>query len=421
MPALKTRFVTLLRQLELYTKTDMVYLARGGFWLTFEQILLGLLALAVSAAFARFVSPETYGTYRYLISLFWALSAFSLTGIPLALNRAIAKGEEGAYRQALPLSFWGALPISLIAGGFAWHYFSSGNSTLAYGCLAISVLAPFFKATYLFSAFIEGKRDFRVSAIAGIVLNSVPAISLLVLLRFVDTPLPFFIMYLGSNILVAGVITFYVFCHYRPTAHPSTELKGLGWHLSALGILGTIAGQLDQLLVFHYLGAVELAIYSFATALPDQLKSMATNLSNLAFPKLVTRSVRDIQNTLAQRMLLVSFVFAVAIVLYVALAPLFFKIFFPAYADTVFYSQLYMISLVTIASMIPTTVLNAHAIKRELYIFNVSSAVVQIITLYVGVVWFGLVGLILARACARLFNLVLSTLLVQRHPPRATP
>ncbi len=416
---ISSRFVSLLRATERFTKTDMVYLAKGGFWLTSEQIFLGALALVVSMAFARYVSPETYGTYRFLVSLFWTLSAFSLTGIATALSRAVARGEEGAYREAIPFSLLGALPMSVIAGGISFYYFAAGNTTLGYGSLAIALLAPFFQAGYLYGAFLEGRKEFRRAALYSLALNLVPALSLLALMPFGMSPLAFFITYLASNVTIALILSAVVFTINRPNEIRSPELKNLGWHMSAINILGTIANQLDQLLVFHYLGAAELAIYAFATALPDQLKSMATNLANIAFPKFVQRPIKEIQAMMGYRIMTVTLVFLVGIIAYVIIAPLFFNLFFPAYGASIFYSQIYAFSLITMGSMIPATVLQAHAAKRELYLFNIGSSLVQIATLFIGILWYGLLGLIIARAASRLFNLAYSTYLVRRYAARS--
>ena len=415
---IKAQTASLLRRLERFTKTDMVYLASGGFWLSLEQIILGLLAFGVSVAFAHYVSAETYGTYRFLLSLFWTLAAFSLTGIPTAVNRAVAKGEEGAYRQAIPLSFLGALPMSLVAGTIALYYFLANNYVLGWGAVAMCVIAPFFQASYLFGSVLEGRRDFKKTAIFGVILNLVPALSLLAVMQFAKSPFSFFLTYLLSNTIMASLLTALIFRFDRPNNTKSTEVKNLGWHMSVLNIIGTIAGQLDQLLIYHFIGAPELAMYSFATAIPDQLKSMATNIGNLAFPKLVVRNIRDIQSSMVRRMAMLTLVFALGTVFYVWFAPSFFHVFFPAYERSIFYSQLYAMSLITISAIIPTTVLQAHAAKRELYIFNVSTAVVQIISSFAGVFLYGLIGLILARAFSRFFNLFMSTILVKRYEKR---
>ena len=47
--------------------------------------------------------------------------------------------------------------------------------------------------------------------------------------------------------------------------------------------------QSHRILAFHYLGAVELAIYSFAIAPPEQIKGVFKFLGTLALPKFSKR------------------------------------------------------------------------------------------------------------------------------------
>jgi O-antigen/teichoic acid export membrane protein len=160
LPKLRNRIYSLLRTSEKYTKTDMVYLAKGGFWLGFGQVGISFIAFILSITFARYVSKEVYGTYRFLLSLFWTLTAFSFTGLSAAVVRAIAQGKEGAYRQSFKYSIIGSAPMSAIAFGIAYYHFYHTNSTLGLGALAIAILGPLFQLAYLYGSFLEGKKDF---------------------------------------------------------------------------------------------------------------------------------------------------------------------------------------------------------------------------------------------------------------------
>ena len=79
---------------EKYIKTDMVYLARSGFWLLFGQGTTLLSVLALSIVFANFLPKETYGTYKYILSLTGIFSIFTLPGMTTALIRATARGPN---------------------------------------------------------------------------------------------------------------------------------------------------------------------------------------------------------------------------------------------------------------------------------------------------------------------------------------
>ena len=62
---LKQRIYKGLKWSQKYTQTDMVYLAKGGFWLGMGQIITGLASFLLTLAFANLVPKETFGTYKH--------------------------------------------------------------------------------------------------------------------------------------------------------------------------------------------------------------------------------------------------------------------------------------------------------------------------------------------------------------------
>ena len=397
---------------ERITHTDLEYLFTNGFWLTLSQIGIALTAFVLSIAFAHFVTKDTYGTYRYLLSIFWTLTAFSLTGLPTAMARAIARGEDGAYVESFWLSLIWSWPMVLISLGLAGYYYLHGNQMLTIGALIIAFIGPFMQSTYLFGSFLEGKKAFKTSAITGIILNVVPALALLITMFFTKNPLIYLGVYLVGNAGTAAVISIVVYMKLKTNTKKSEKLLTLGGHFSAMNILATIAGQIDRLLVYHYLGAAELAIYTFATAMPDQVKNVFNNVAILAFPKFAKRPLSEIKTTLNYRLFGFMGLMVLVTIAYIILAPLVFHILFPAYAASIVYSQLYALGLIAIGSIIPVAVLQAHAANRELYVFNTVSSVFQIGILFPAITMFGLVGIVVARIISRFFNLILLEILL---------
>jgi O-antigen/teichoic acid export membrane protein len=413
---MKERLISILHWGERYAKTDLIYLTKNTSWLTISQISISLFALLTSIAFAHFIPKEAYGSYRYLLSVFWTLTTFSLTGIPTALARAISKSEDGAYKESIRLSIIWSWPMILISLGLAVYYFAQGNLLLFSGALIIAAIGPLMQPTYLFGSLLEGKRAFRATALAGIVLNLVPMLALIATMFVSQNPLSYLAVYLVANAGTAGVISWYVWKRYRSVEHKPTEsLFALGAHFSVMNILAGIAGQIDRLLVFHYLGAIELAVYSFAIALPDQIKAMSNNVATIAFPKFANRPFKEIQETFLHRLGGFTLLMAALAGIYIILAPFAFHILFPAYTEAIWYSQIYALALIPLASIFPATALQAHAANRELYILNIVSSVFQIGILFPAIAYYGLLGAVVARILSRVFNLVLSVTLTTAY------
>lgn len=416
----------LLKWSERYTKTDMVYLAGNGGWLALGQVAVGLIALASSVAFAHFVPKDVYGNYRFLLSVFWILTAFSLTGIPIVLARAVARGEVGAYPRAVRLSLLWSIPIALAGLGMAGYYLLNGNTVLGWGCIIIALIGPFMQSAYLYGSFLEGKQAFRENAIAGVLLNLIPALALLGAMLFFKDAVLFLGIYLGTSVLTGFYISYLTYRRFRPAeGKDAAGFTSLSGHFSAMYLLLTISQQVDRILVFHYLGAVELAVYTFATAMPDQIKTVFNNVATLALPKFVRRPLEEVRKNLGYRLAGLTALAILVAGAYALAAPFVFHLLFPTYGESVFYSVLYALSLIPIGTAIPLALLEAHAAKRELYIYNVAGPLFQIVILFFLVTTYGLLGAIIARIAGRVFYFALGSTLVGIYARRmragATP
>ncbi len=410
---MKGRLVALLRWSERYTKTDMLYLTRGGFWSVIGQIIASVITLGLAVVIARFVPKNAYGSYKYILSFIAILSTFSLSGIGNAVFQSTVHG----YRSALKDGFLANLRWSLIIfigaliGGL--YYLLHGNTTIGISILFGGCLTPFFAGYNLYAPFFAAEKDFRAVAWYGDMLtNFIPALAIGIVAYLAPQPPYLVAAYFITNTIVA------MYAYERaqklyPTLdnRHDTGLISYSKHLSLMNILTGIAGNIDQILLFHYVGPVELAIYNFAIAIPDQLKGPLKTLDSMLQAQFARRSEKEIRSTMRHKISLLSLFYLLVTILYIILAPLIYHIFFSTYLDAVFYSQLYAISIL-IFGLGPAA--SFFAVKRrikEQYIINVVSSVFQIIAMIMGTVWWGLLGLIIARIVARYVTTGLSYLL----------
>lgn len=417
----ETRFKRLIHKLEIYTKTDLSYLASGGFWLTLDEVAGGLAALLLSIAFAHYLPKEVYGTYRYFIALFWMLTAFTMTGLPTAVSRAIARNHEDAFRSSFLFSIRWALPLSFIALGTSAYYFLHANTVLGFGLITIALLGPLMQAAYLWGSYFTGKKNFRALAISGALFAFFPTLTLLITMSVTKNPLALLFSYLAGTVAAGLLIALFIFIRYRPNRETDTEYKNLGWHFSAMNLLSTVAAQVDKLVVFHYMGASQLAVYALATALPDQVKNVFGSVSTLAFPKFVARSLAEIEKNFWYRLWGFTGLLTLAALAYVVIAPFAFGILFPAYPEAIFYSQVFALAIIPIGNALPTALLQSQGAKRELYILNILGPVFQIGALIVLTSVYGLLGTIIARILARGWGLALGSILVNLYLHRTRP
>lgn len=339
--------VKFLRYLEKYTKTDMVYLAKGGFWLSIGQGMAMISSFALSVLLARALPQETFGTYKFILSITSIISGLSLSGLGTALLQSVARGKDGTLFLAIrtQLIWTSVLGVTfLLAAGY---YGLNGNYTIATSLLIAGATTPFVNCFGMYGSFLNGKKDFKRSTLYWIISHIVN-VSVIALIAITTHS----VVYLVSGYFVSQLIMTIIFYRktislYRPDKNNSDpEMITYGSHLSAINIFGTIANQLDKILVFHFVGAAPLAAYSFAFAIPEQIKASLKNLVTVGVPKLAELGEDHLRKSIIDKTLRLSVVCAAVVALYWIAAPYIFAILFPAYMNAVFYSQLYMIGLI---------------------------------------------------------------------------
>ncbi len=421
MYPLKNKAVGVFRYLEKYTKTDMLYLAKGGFWAIVSQITLSTATLLLTIAFAKYLSKETYGQYKYILSIAGTLKIFTLSGIGISTLQAVSKGHEGTLRYAFWQNIKWSVLFLLAAGAGAIYYFINGNSTLGISLLIIGCLSPIWASTNLYSSFLTAKKDFRRNAIYfDIIGNLFPYTSLFLTMILTDNVLWLIFIYFVSNTLIGLILYFRILKIYKPNNDVDPEILLYSKHQSFLGIIGTLSENIDQILVFHFIGPAQLAIYNFAIGLPNQIKGPLQNLGNLMFPKFVERDNKDIRAGMNNKIFLLFITSIFFIVIYWFTAPFIYKWFFPKYIDSIFYSRIYAVSLLWIVSVPPNTYLSAKRKTREQFNGLLYGFIVQVICMLIGMYYWGLMGLIGARVITRLVIALIALVLYDKASKEVT-
>jgi len=414
MEKLKSLFYNTLHWSEKYTKTDMVYLTTGGFWVVLSQIVAAASSFCLSLAFANLLPKEVYGTYRFIISVFSVLTISTLAGMSVAVTRAVAQGNEGSYALAVKTKMkWGLLG-SLASLGLGGYYLIYHNPLLASAFFLVAFFLPVMDPFNLYDAFLSGRKLFKFSAFYNS-LDQIFATACLVGTMFLTKNVLIIIVVFFASWTV-GNFTIYriILKKFKPNKLVDQDTISYGKHLSVMQIINSIASYFDVLLVFHYLGAAQLAIYSFAIAPPEQLKGLLKTLESLLLPKFSQRTNEEIKATLMEKIIKFGLVIAVMTAFYILIAPFAFKLFYPQYAASVFYSQIFAISLIAAVGILPRVNLESQAAKRELYIYNTLSPIIQIALLFFMIYFYGLLGAILARVIGRFINTLVVVFLAKK-------
>jgi|SRR3989344_3107844 len=405
----------LLRKSESFFKTDMIYLVKSGSWLSLSQGVAMLAGFFVSITFANLFPKESFGTYKFILSMVAILGVFSFTGLSTSVVQSVARGFGGSLRQGFRINLkWG---IGMVLGGLGLsiYYYLNNNALLAFSFLLAGLLSPLTASAGLYGAYLMGKKDFKRSTFYSTIRNIIPALALVLTLLLTKSLGIIIAVYFVTGALVPLYLyqrTLRVYQNENKKEDPG--LVFYGGHLSAMDIIGNFAHYLDKILIFHYLGAAPLAIYAFAIAPVEQLQGGKKILATLILPKISERPFEELQESGPRKALLLT-VYALGLaLLWVILAPYFYKFFFPQYLDSVFYSQIYSFTLLAVSGTIFNETLIAHKKKKELYLHRTIVPVVQIVLFFILLPLFGLMGLIVTHVIIRSFGGLLGYYFVMR-------
>lgn len=394
---------------------DMSYALRGGTLLASGSIASSFILFLLTLGYANFLSKDTYGNFRYIQSVAAVLVALTLTGMNTAVTQAVARGFDGTLRKAIRIQLKWSILYTLACLGIGAYYFWNGNTEFGISLFAISFLTPISLTYNTYIAFLNGKRNFRELSQYNFLSTLFVATATFGAMILTHSVIALVVTNAGANALANLFIYFRVVRTHNLNNQDDPQAISFGKHLSLMGVFGTISSQVDSILVFHFLGAAELSVFSFAIAVPDRLKGFSKIISNLALPKFSLQDRNQLASGLRRRMPLFIILLLGLAALYALLSPLFFSIFFPKYGDSVSLTQLYSLALVASAATIPVTALLAQRSKRELYAFTSSASLFQITCSVVLIPLFGLVGAIVARLLSLFYNLVFSMVLLLRR------
>ncbi len=387
----------------------MHYVAKNGLWITLGQLTTLVITLGLSILFANLLPMHEYGLYKYIISFVGILGAFKLTGMANVVVQGASNGHDGILRNAIRETLmWGLLPLSMAIIS-AVYYILNNNAVLGTAIIVASILNILIGGYGLHGSYLNGKQNFKLSSkfsIATQVINAVTIVGTLLVTHNV------FYIIVANFLSTALMVCIFSFATiYRiPKDHKSDDANiKLGKHLSIMNALAHIANHLDKILVFQRLGAVELAIYSFAIAVPEQIKGSYKNLFAIAVPKYATLSKPALRYSIIKKTTLLTFLTGGVVILYVLIAPLMFQLLFPKYLDSVFYSQVYISGLLMVpALLLLQTYFQVQHQTKALYMINVTGNIINLIMTVVLIYFLGLFGAILLSITSKSTTLGLS-------------
>ncbi len=400
-------------RLSRFARTDVRYLVESGFWLYAGQAISLVVALVSALAFANLLDPELYGNYKYILSVTSLLSIFTVSGLASALPRAAARGFDESLKAAFALTLRYSPAIMFIAGGLGVYYILNGNSTLGTSILIAGAATPIIGAASLFRPYLIGKKEFRLAGILSAIQTTIPPIATIAVVIFSKNVVALVATYFVSSALVTLALY-----HLTKSSHSGNgvdpELAHIGFNVSMINAINTVASKIDDILIFQLLGGSQLATYTFATAIPEQIRGSLKHITSLAVPKFALKDKETLKRVVKRNSYIIFAFSFLIMVTYVLLSPTIFAYLFPTYNSAVPYSQVYSLTLLT-SLVLASSYFDAQAAVKEKYFLSFVSAFAITTTTVIGVIYAGIWGAIVGRVIARVIIVSATALTIKYH------
>jgi O-antigen/teichoic acid export membrane protein len=411
-----------IKRTERFFGSDVHYVLSSSFWVAAGRIFAALTAFLLSIAYARYVPKAIYGDYRYVLSVLSILGIFALPGFGVAIVRSVARGFDGTFRRCAKIIFLSSFGISIFGIACSLFFFYQHQQALGIGFFIASLFIPFVEGMGNWRAYYDGKKAFKEKTIlntldqASYTLAMILAVGSIFLFKLGHTA-SLAILLLAYSLGESLPNIFFFFKTLRKIPKGAPEEPGslrYGTHLSIVSIPATIANYLDMILLHAFIGPRGLAIYSFAIALPEQLKAFINIAVDVTLPKFVEHSQGKVfskifRQNLTSKILKATTLTLTTVALYIIAAPWIYNLFFPNYTESIVLSQVFALSLVLLPFGIYNTAIRAEGNLQTIYWQSTLAPTIQILILVLLIPSFGLWGAVIARVIGRSVNLILSS------------
>ena len=400
----KKKLAGFLRYLEKYTKTDMIYAARGGFWILVGKGILMLISLATLTAFARWVPPEVYGQYQFVLATAGVFVVLSLPGLKSALTRSVARGYEGSlpevFKTKMRWSLLAGVGLLLVAGWFLYQE----DLMLAGSFVVAGLFTPLKFSANVFGSFWQGKKRFDVKVKYRVLSELAVAAAVITVLFFTDHLIIIVATLFAASALGYGV-SYLLTVWQVVDQEPEEGVVSYGKHLSVMGALGTVSKHLDKLLLWMFLGPVELAVYMLAFKPIEKIKGAAP-IGSLTLPKLSEHGVKGVRRkkSIFRKFLVLMSLSVPAAVLLVLAAPYIYQVLFPEYQESVIYFQF----LCLIPALLPFAVLSSSLVAEKkvgsMYVTKTVTPLLKIVLFIILIPIYGIGGVVASLVITRIIG-----------------
>ncbi len=376
-------------------RIDFRYIFKGGSLLGLTQISSALSAFILTIAFANLLPQEDYGIYRYILSAYTLFAIIALPGIDTAMMETIAKGNHGAFLHGIKTKLKWGIYAGIATLIYAAYNFYTGEHQLGILFIIIGLAIPFMESLSLYAGFLQSTKRFDLWAITEFINQIVSLGALIGSMYFTHNVVWLIVAYFVAYILVRLCSTLYVFKHLIINKKIDITYLKYGRDMTWFQILSRGIATMDQVVLFHLLGPIQLAVFSIANSIPTRVQSVLRIAGTLALPKFAKQNEKDIIRSLPRKMFYFALVILFVCLVYAFLVPYVFGVLFPKYAESIPYTQIIIFYTLAGIGYPLGAFFTTHRKVKENYGLAVAGFLVKAICLVIFVPLYGIWGAVI--------------------------
>jgi O-antigen/teichoic acid export membrane protein len=244
----------------------------------------------------------------------------------------------------------------------------------------------------LWSEYLNGKHEYKILSISLTLFEFTKVSSLIIAVLYSQNLIPIVTTYFIADSLFKFIIYKIILKRFPPNEVDDPELISYGKKLSLVKIITTISNHLDKILLFYFLGPLQLAIYSFAIRPTNELKKFILNIVDISAPKISTNNLETLQKTMPRKIFgLVALLIPIIIALLI-FYPFLYKTLFPKYTESILYAQFFTLVIIFFPKNIIEQIFISHSKTKELSLIKQSTAIFKILMFVFMLPIFGIWG-----------------------------
>ena len=398
-----------LSKVEKQTHTNIQKIAKQWSWLVIGKFIGSVSALLLASVYARYLLPEEYGTYKYILAVFSIIGVFTLLGMEDSSQRSIARGLDRAFWDTLKLRIKFGSLTALCSFVIGLYYTLQGDSTLGTIFLAATPFIVALNVVRHYNTILIGRQLFKEISINNTLIQIATAVTIIITVVLTSDLHWLIGAFFFTGIFFSSLGFVHTLKKHKLNNNPDPTAINYGKHMSLLGIVSIATNQAAPLLLWHFLGPSELAIYAFALAAVVQLRGLFKLLTTtMAFPKLSKLKKSVLKTTLPRKILIAHGITIPVACLLALLIPYLYQILFPTYMESVIYAQAMTILLAFSPMRMYSTALMTHGTPKSIHFYSIFTSITSLTSMIILIPIFGIWGVIYATIITQsLCNIVI--------------